>query len=138
MVKFPHDPEYEKEEINSMTAEKANETLTKTMGELEAYKRRISKNARKSMKGKVATSTATAVAVGTPVTDDPTNPDNDVSGNASVNESATDEDPEQNEEPAAGGSPLDPSSSDDDDSDSGDPRLRTSKKDKRTVRGRTP
>ena len=71
-----------------------NETLTKTMGELEAYKRRISKNARKSMKGKVATSTATAVAVGTPVTDDPTNPDNDVSGNASVNESATDEDPE--------------------------------------------
>jgi len=25
MVKFPHDPEYEKEEINSMTAEKAND-----------------------------------------------------------------------------------------------------------------
>ena len=142
MVKLPYDPEYEQTYIGTMTAERTSEVLAKTTGERNVYKRTSKKS-----KGKVTTSTATKPADGTEASaaQDPTNTGKKgVSANAPANELATDEDPEQNEnenetdaDSVNETEPSDPSSSSSSDDDD-DPRLRTSKKDKRTVRGRTP
>ncbi|TMI83036.1 MAG: hypothetical protein E6H10_08600 [Bacteroidetes bacterium] len=137
MVKFPYDPEYEQEYISAMTAERASEVLAKTTEELEAYKKKTSKKS----KGKVTTTAATKTAAGTSKRN-PTKTGSGVLGDTPADELATDEDPEQNEnetdvESVNETEPSDSSSSSSS-SDDDDPRLRTSKKDKRTVRGRTP
>ena len=132
MVKFPYDPEYEQEYISAMTAERASEVLAKTTEELEAYKKKTSKKS----KGKVTTTAATKTAAGTSKRN-PTKTGSGVLGDTPADELATDEDPEQNEnetdvESVNETEPSDSSSSSSS-SDDDDPRLRTSKKDKRTV-----
>src|SRR5436309_6712839 len=136
MVKFPYDPEYDQEYISAMTAERASEVLAKTTEELEAYKKKTSKKS----KGKVTTTTATKTAAGTSKRNPTKTGKSGALGGTPADELATDEDPEQNEnenetDAESVNEPFDSSSSSSSDDD--DPRLRTSRKDKRAVRGRT-
>ena len=146
MVKFPYDAEYEQQYVGAMTAERASEALARTTGELKAYKRRISKNQNRKSKGK-ATEIVVEPMNRRATRSGPTNPgDGDVSEDTPANESATDENPEHtdgetdnesaNENDSD--SPSSSSSSESDSDDGDDPRRHTSKKDKQTVRGRTP
>ena len=77
-----------------MTSERASEVLAKTMSELEAYKKWISKNKKKS-KGKVMTTTATKPAAGT-LKRNPNKTSGGVLRDTPADEPATDEDLEQN------------------------------------------
>src|SRR5216117_2500978 len=120
-----------------MTAERASEVLAKTTEELEAYKKKTSKKS----KGKVTTTTATKTAAGTSKRNPTKTGKSGALGGTPADELATDEDPEQNEnenetDAESVNEPFDSSSSSSSDDD--DPRLRTSRKDKRAVRGRTP